>query len=143
MPEKTEDQSRKNFPAALRSEKKNIPTKTIASLIVLYSSSYLESVCEFPEDIRGEWLSSLKGYLLFTNSTIVDYPVALSAGVNSMTFECDHTNNDTYILRYVKHLFISKQCMYHQRYKYPTVRTTFIYFKIVFLSSTIHVSFGT
>lgn len=58
----------------------------------------LASTCEFPDELQGIWYSSHKGNLNFTGTEVLGYPIAMSATVNELNFNCTEKNGDYYLL---------------------------------------------
>lgn len=56
-------------------------------------------ICTFPDDIRGTWYSSEKGYLNFTESVMEAYPMQPGVGITSLSFQCQSINGTVYVLR--------------------------------------------
>ncbi|XP_062594716.1 uncharacterized protein LOC134256124 [Saccostrea cucullata] len=57
------------------------------------------AACTFPDELRGTWHSSHKGALTFSNTTISEYPIQMSALVSSLDFVCQEKSGSVYLLK--------------------------------------------
>nr|XP_022321674.1 uncharacterized protein LOC111123559 [Crassostrea virginica] len=67
-------------------------------LALLNIKAQFASSCQFPEDLRGVWISSDKGFLRFADSVIYNYPVSLP-GTSSIDLLCAENNGTHYMLK--------------------------------------------
>lgn len=56
------------------------------------------SSCQLPEDLRGVWISSDKGFLRMGESMIHNYPVTLP-GASSVDLQCTYSNGTHYMFK--------------------------------------------
>ncbi|OWF38048.1 uncharacterized protein LOC110466719 isoform X2 [Mizuhopecten yessoensis] len=64
---------------------------------------YTGSSCTFPTELTGDWISSHKGEITFSNESthVYNYPMYMSATVNALNFSCDQQSGRKYLLKSV------------------------------------------
>ena len=53
----------------------------------------------FPSVLRGNWISSEKGTLEFTEDTIFNYAMPVSVAVTKINLMCKENGGDRYLLK--------------------------------------------
>ncbi|XP_063419327.1 uncharacterized protein LOC134702189 [Mytilus trossulus] len=81
--------------------------KLMYSFTILAGSWTVSSaaICEFPDELQGIWYSSHKGNLNFNGTEVLGYPIAMSATVSELNFNCTEKNGDYYLLMADRYVF--------------------------------------
>ncbi|XP_033743583.1 uncharacterized protein LOC117329658 isoform X2 [Pecten maximus] len=71
------------------------------STIFISLFGLIDSSCTFPIEITGDWTSSHKGEVTFSdnNTHVLNYPMYMSATVNALNFTCDQQSGRKYLLK--------------------------------------------